>query len=523
MRKFFNIAGPCVPEKHYILDPFRGIGDDLMYLIDTEQYFLIHAARQSGKTTLLKELAQQINTEGKYYALYCSLEAIERLTDPKEGMPEIVRKIESYIKGYGLPAGFAKDADYDNFTNVLNTSFSDYCRLLDKPLVVLFDEADCLADDTLITFLKQLREGYISRPGIPFIHSVALVGMRNLRDYKDRIRSDSQTLGGASPFNIVTEYINLGNFTSRELSELYMQHTQETGQIFQTEAVEYAFNQTQGQPWLVNAIARECVEKICKRDYTVTIDKKMVEQAIQNIILARGTHFDSLMKKLREPRIRNVVEPLILGEEVADRLSEDYLYARDLGIIRDSKGEVEPANPIYAELIIRALNWNAQVFIQNAHKDYTVPRYIKDGKMDMSFLLREFQEYWRENSEMWKDRYKKDLYQYDEAATHLVLQAFLQRVLNGGGHIIREMALGSKRADLCVVYEGHKYPIELKILQNIRSRTKITEQILSYMDKVGENLGWLVIFDKDTEKSWDEKIYMREEDVDGKKVVLVGC
>ena len=523
MNKSFNIAGPCVPDEHYMLDPMRGITDELMNLVNQKQYFIIHAARQSGKTTLLNALTSKINAEGKYYALYCSLEAISYLPEPKDGIPEIVQKIASCVKNQNLPEGFAKDANFNYITGVLNDSFVDYCRSLDKPLLVFFDEADCLCDGTLISFLRQLREGYINRSKVPFVHSLALVGMRNLRDYKSQVRPDIETLEGASPFNIAKEYINLRNFTKSEIAELYTQHTTETEQIFETEAVDYAFEQTQGQPWLVNAIACECVEKICKRDYTIPITQKMVREAIYNIILARGTHFDSLIKRLKEPRIRKVIEPLILGEEVKVYTSDDYLYAKDLGLIRDNNGEIEPANPIYAELIIRTLNWDVQDSITKTYQNYNVPRYQKDGKIDMSFLIKDFQQYWRENSEMWKARYKKDYYEYDEAATHLVLQAFLQRVINGGGQIIREMALGTKRADLCVIYDGHKYPIELKILQNIRNYHDSLEQTLTYMDKVGSDIGWLVIFDRDASKSWDEKIYMREESINGKKIIVAGC
>jgi hypothetical protein len=194
-----------------------------------------------------------------------------------------------------------------------------------------------------------------------------------------------------------------------------------------------------------------------------------------------------------------------------------------MGLIRENNNKTEPANPIYAELIIRTLNWGIQDSIRETHKDYEAPRYLKDGKLDMDFLMKDFQTYWRENSEIWKKRYQEDLYEYDEAAPHLVIQAFLQRVINAGGHIIREMALGTKRVDLCVVYGDYKYPIELKILQNIRDHSKSLEQILEYMDKVGSNNGWLVIFDRDTEKSWDDKVYMREENVDGKRIVVVGC
>ena len=523
-KRNFNTVGPCVPNKHYMLDPLRGIGDELMDLIDGEQYFVIHAARQSGKTTLLKALTRQINAQGVYYALYCSLETIQGLNEPEKGVPEIVRKIAARIENQGFPEGFAKNANYNNFSSVLNTSLVDYCRLLDKPLVLFFDEVDCLSNGTLITFLRQLREGYIDRPDIPFVHSVALVGMRNIRDYKAHLRSDSDTLGSASPVNIVKKNFNLRNFTQEEVAGLYAQHTTETGQVFEPAAAAHAFEQTQGQPWLVNAIACECVEEITKKDYSIPITSNLTEQAIHNIVLARGTHFDSMMERLKEPRVRKVLQPLILGDDFINKESDDYLYTKDLGLIREFDGKTEPANPIYAEMIIRALNRDVQESIRNEYTDYSIPRYLKkDGTLDMDFLIKDFQSYWRENSEIWTKRYETEIYNYDEAAPHLVMQAFLQRVVNGGGQVIREMALGTKRADLCVVHDGQKYPVELKILRNEKSRSQGLSQILVYMDSIGSDTGWLVIFDRDTEKSWNEKIYMEKERVNGKEITVAGC
>ena len=512
-----------MPEKHYMLDPMRGIKDELMTLIDSEQYFVIHAARQSGKTTLLLELADRINAKGDYYALYCTLEALQEVADPKEGISATVKTIGSCIKDQGLPEGFAKEADFSDSTGVLNSTLKDYCRFLDKPLVIFFDEADCLSNGTLIAFLRQLRMGYITRGRVPFVHSVALVGMRNIRDYRASIRPESATLGSASPFNIVTESITLRNFTQDELAALYAQHTAETGQIFEAEAVKYAFEQTQGQPWLANAIARECVVKITENEYSIPITLDMAEQAILQIVRARGTHFDSMIERLKEKRVRSVIEPLILGDEVVESGSDDYLYTRDLGLIRELGGTAVPANPIYAELIVRALNRDTQRLIENEHKEYIVPRYLKDSKIDMDFLLRDFQQFWRESSEIWKKRYRENYYEYEEAAPQLVLQAFLQRVLNGGGQIIREMALGSRRADLCVAYEGHKYLIEIKLLKGEKSITDGLAQLTMYMDKVGENSGWLVIFDRDAATPWEEKIYMRKETRDGKEITLAGC
>ncbi len=521
--RYFNVAGPCIPGKHYMLDPLRGINDKLMDLINDEQYFVIHAARQSGKTTLLKQLTRDINAAGEYYAVYCNLEVVQVLTDPERGIPAIVKTLLSAFEDGGMPDGFAAGADYGDITGVLKKSLSVYCKTLNKPLVVFFDEADCLSDDTLITFLRQFRAGYINRGDVPFVRSVALVGMRNLRDYKAKARGDSPTLGSSSPFNIVTEAFSLRNFTAAEVAELYAQHTTETGQVFERQAADYVFEQTQGQPWLVNAVARECVEKITQKDYTVRITQGMTEQAVNNIILARGTHVDSLLERLKESRVRRIIQPLIIGECVADKGDDDYMFTKDLGLIRDDRNRIEPANPIYAELIFRSLTQKAQESIRNAGEDYAPLKYIKDGKIDMNALVRSFQSYWRKNSEIWKARYKTDLYEYDEAAAHLVMHAFLQRIVNGGGRVHREAAADTKRVDILVEYNGVEYPVELKILQSENCRAESLKQIRGYMDKLGADEGWLIIFDKDTAKSWDEKVYVTEETVDGKRVTVAGC
>jgi hypothetical protein len=507
-----------------MLDPLRGIGGELMGLIDQGQYFVMHASRQSGKTTLLLELVDRINAAGDYYAVYCSLEAVEVFTDPDKGIPAVVERLRLALRDGGMPDGFAADSGGVGVTSLLRDSLTAYCKTLSKPLVILFDEADCLSNGTLITFLRQLRDGYVScRGSAQFVHSLALVGMRNIRDYKARIRPDSATLGSSSPFNIVTEVFTLRNFTETEVAELYAQHTAETGQVFERQAVNYAFERTQGQPWLVNAVARECVEKLTNRDYAVPITQSMAEQAVHNIILARGTHVDSLLERLKESRVRKIIQPLIMGEEVADRGDDDYMFTKDLGLIRDDRDHTEPANPIYAELIFRALTQKAQESIKNAGEKYAPPKYIKDGKIDMDILMTGFQEYWRQNSEIWRKRYKEDIYEYDEAAAHLVMHAFLQRVVNGGGHVLREAAAGTQRVDIVVEYYGNKYPVELKILQSESSRSESLSQIRGYIDKVGADDGWLVIFDKDPGKSWDEKIFMKEETVEGKRVTVVGC
>ncbi|OQX07409.1 MAG: hypothetical protein BWK80_49510, partial [Desulfobacteraceae bacterium IS3] len=172
MKHFFNIAGPCNPEEHYMI-PSESRCRGLAALIEQKQYFVIHAARQSGKTTLLLELVRRLNNDGRYHALYCSLETVQGIIEPKEGIPAIVRELGNEIQVHGDlgKLSFAENADYDDYTAVLRMSLSRFCGLLTKPLIILFDEVDCLANGTLIAFLRQLRYGYVNRSRAPFVHS----------------------------------------------------------------------------------------------------------------------------------------------------------------------------------------------------------------------------------------------------------------------------------------------------------------------------------------------------------------
>ena len=90
---------------------------------------------------------------------------------------------------------------------------------------------------------------------------MALIGLRDVREYKAKIREGSASLGTASPFNVKSESLLLKNFTREELYELLEQHTQETGQEFPAEVKEEIFRLSGGQPWLTNALARQIVSK----------------------------------------------------------------------------------------------------------------------------------------------------------------------------------------------------------------------------------------------------------------------
>ena len=304
MRKF-NTTGPCFPDEHYMLpalDRLPGIRE----LVAGGNYFVVHAPRQTGKTTALKALVSEVNEKGDMFAVYCSLETLQNRSDPEKTNVAIrdliadnVEMSPCYVPVASAPA---LRSDRGGVGLAVRTVLQNVCRASGKPVVVFFDEADCLVGDALISFLRQLRDGYVNRKEIPFPKSVALVGMLDVRDYKAQIRSDGESLGQISPFNIIAEDMLIPNFTESEIRTLYAQHTEESGQVFAGDVVEDVWRLTRGQPWLVNAIAHECVAKIHGSRYGEAITVADVEAAKETIIRRRDTHVDSLMERMREPR-----------------------------------------------------------------------------------------------------------------------------------------------------------------------------------------------------------------------------
>ena len=522
MRKRFNIAGPCFPDEHYMLPAIDRL-PGVVHIIEDRTYFVLHAARQSGKTTLLTALTEEINAKGEMHALYFTVETAQMFTDPNQGIPAIVTSMRNAVLRHPLFKDLVRDPN-SALPALLPPSpgldVKAFLALLagasDKPLVVFFDEVDALSDDTLITFLRQLRDGYISRRFAPFPASIALVGMRNIRDYKARVRPDGQTLGSASPFNIISENLTLGNFSESDVASLYAQHTAATGQVFEPAAVALAWRLTGGQPWLVNALARECVEKIHSFRYDEPITAEDIATAKESIIRRRDTHVDSLMERLKEPRVRHVVEPVILGSEAKlSSFDDDYRYVLDLGLLKENEfHQLVPGNAMYGEIMLRYLSDAEQT---RFYADYRAPFWLKsDGSLDMPALMAEFQRFWRENSGA-----DRQVYGYKEATPHLVMMGYLQRVVNGGGRIQREMALGSKRLDLCVEFGRFRYAVELKMLRNY-SPAQSHAQLAEYLDHLGLEEGWMAVFDEDTAKPWDEKIYSRDVAIDGKTIHVIG-
>jgi hypothetical protein len=258
----------------------------------------------------------------------------------------------------------------------------------------------------------------------------------------------------------------------------------------------------------------------------------MVFQARENLILRRETHLDQLADKLKEERVRRVIEPILQGAAFErDFQAADVQYVVDLGLVKqDRPGYLQVANRIYQEIIPRELAWDYQTGMTIEAAWYVCP----DGRLDLSKLLIAFQQFFREHSESWVERFN-----YKEAGPQLLLQAFLQRIVNSGGRIEREYGLGRLRTDLLVIWpvagirdresgarkQGRdsairnlqsaiqRAVIELKVLHKSLKGTIADglAQTWNYADRCDADEAHLVIFDRTPGRSWEEKLFRREE------------
>jgi hypothetical protein len=493
--KRFNTAGPCNPEWHYMIPPLPRV-PEAPGLVEQGGYVVLHAPRQSGKTTFLRAFATKLTADGLYAALYMTCEAAEGSGDDVLAAQEtLVRELVASadadlppeLRPAPLPASLTS-------STLLSDVLEAWCARSPRRVVLLLDEIDAVRGQSLISVLRQLRGRFPDRPArAPW--SVMLCGLRDVREYKTASGGDAGRLGSASPFNVKVESLGLAMFTEAEVRALLAQHTAETGQPFEEPALARIVELCGGQPWLVNALAREVIEKM-KVEGPIT--RAHVDDAKERLVLARATHLDSLVHKLAEPRVRRVIEPLLAGELAPTEgvFNDDVAYVVDLGLVKSNPLRV--ANPMYAEVIARVLSNPAQQSIVADPRSFVRP----DGRFDLDVLLREFAAFWIEQGDALTESAT-----YREAAAQLVLMAFLQRVVNGGGVVTREYGIASRRIDLLVTWpwvdaEGKRLvqreAIELKVWRDGR-KDPLAEglrQLDAYLARVGLDEGVLVLFDR---------------------------
>ncbi len=216
MERFFNTAGPQIPAMCYTIDPLSRFDlDDILMLIRQQRYFVLHAPRQTGKTSCMLALRDYLNEQGDYIAVYANVEGGQASrNDVQSVVKSTVDTLAEQFRGIvgnDDPLKIRDDVQQIGKDSMLSTFLRRLSEHLPKPIVLFIDEIDALVGDSLVSILRQIRSGYTDRPKA-FPQTVILCGVRDVRDYRI-VLSNQDIVTGGSAFNIKAESFRLGNFS----------------------------------------------------------------------------------------------------------------------------------------------------------------------------------------------------------------------------------------------------------------------------------------------------------------------
>ena len=494
-KRMFEDSGTVNPkESYYILlnNVTNTKNQDIKTMVDRGRYFSIFAPRQSGKTTFLEELCQELHQDPTYIVISLSFQNLSNV-DKRAFYKRIEKDLYSQLKNRLRIVNCEKCQPVQRFLGnhhlTGHLSFMELfeelnCIIEFKKIIIFIDEFDGIPIDELEDFLTTLRELYLKYKKIKrkALYSIGLIGIRNITKL---------IVGGVSPFNIADQ-VDLPPFSLKNVHDLYSQYTAETNQSFMEEAVDKVHEKTGGQPWLVNRLGTILTVNV-KPETVDPIDEKDVEKAIQILLKERNDHFDNLYEKAKIYK-ETFVEIVFDNVEYVPN-DEDQSWLEQYGLIKNKNDRAVVSNNIYKARYIKTFFKEV-----NADENISLQEYILPGnRLDMERILLDFDQY---IAQIGVRAFYKDKKPYEKTGQFL-LTAWLYRFVKGGAGDLRyEATSGLGRMDIMLNYKGRRYIIETKV-NHQEDITRILQQGLrqvaqKYLATESAAEGYLVIFDPKT-------------------------
>jgi hypothetical protein len=491
-RRIFEKSGSVDPKASYyvkIENVVNPDNQDIKTMVDNGRYFSMFAPRQSGKTTFLEAVRDELHADPTYVVILLSFQNLKKVSK-KQFYSQIRKKLYGQLKSRLKQVDCQKyDAverlcDRHHITDHLSFMhlFEELNQVIQsKKIVIFIDEFDGIPVKELENFLTTLRELYISYKKVnqKALYSIGLIGIRNITKL---------IVGGVSPFNIA-DHVKLPPFSLKNIRDLYSQYTEETNQPFTGEAVKKVYDETEGQPWLVNRLGTILTLKV-KPGTMEPVDEKDVEQAIEALLREKNDHFDNLYEKAKlykETFIEIVFDHV---EYVPDDEDQDWL--EQYGLIKDKNGSAVVFNNIYKARFIKTFFKEVK-----AYRDISLPDYTLAGnRLDMNRILLDFNRY---ITQIGVNAFYQEKKPYEKTGKFLLTAWLYQFVKSGEGDLRHEIPSGLGRMDIILIWKGRKYIIETKVnrYENINEILEegINQLSGKYLATEAADEGYLVIFD----------------------------
>jgi hypothetical protein len=493
-RRTFEKSGSVNPEASYYV-PLENVVNsdkqDIKTMVDLGRYFSIFAPRQSGKTTFLETLCSQLHDDPTYMAVILSfqdnknlnktefyslleMELYEQLTNRlKEVRCEKTETVVRFLNNYHLTNHISFRLLFEKLNKIIQY----------KKIVIFIDEFEGIPIDELEDFLTTLRGLYIKYKKVKdkALYSIGLIGIRNITKL---------IVGGVSPFNIADQ-VEMPAFSLKNVHDLYSQYTEETNQPFTGDAIKKIYEETEGQPWLVNRLGTILTMDV-KPGTTEPINPNDVEKALEILLLEKNDHFDNLYEKAvlyKETFVKIVFDHVKYKPN-----DKEQSWLEQYGLIKRKEKTAGVANEIYKKRFIETFFSETEVPEDISRARYELP----DNRLDIEKILLDFEQY---IAQIGVRAFYKEKKPYEKTGQFLLTAWLYQFVRGGEGDLRYEVVSGMGIMDITLTYKGRRYIIETKINRHNISRTLdqgITQLSEKYLASEYCAAGYLVIYDTQT-------------------------
>jgi hypothetical protein len=482
----FNTSGPCNPSLHYTVmrEELIAAGQEK---VRKGRYFTLFAPRQSGKTTYFQLLLETLKDEN-FIPCWISFENLNTVS--KEFFyQELNNQLHQELAELQIKKTITNQIDLVRFFEEIKT----------KSIVLVIDEFEGIPDVVLSEIMHSFRQMY-HRKKYHALHSLILVGVSTIAQL---------VTSGASPFNIAEE-LKVSYFTKAEVNSLIGQFVAESGQSFEDKVIKAIYDNTKGQPGLVCALAADLVEKVktrtvTKDDFLITLNDFLKSKYDKNIL--------NIIQKAKEKKA--FMYRLLFDEEPIDFNVhvEDIAYLHANGVIDNIAGHVNILVPLYSKCIIMAfrpaLNGERRHYGFEANDNFDA--YLKNNGLNINAILNKYRQYVRRRG------FKAfDTKHLKEAAWHYSLDGFINFFIEAlEGQTFIEVPSGAGRTDLLIIYNNHRYLIEVKVFTTNTLFKKGKAQLAEYLKSENLNEGYYVVF---SNVHNEENTLYFEEQINGKQI-----
>ena len=507
MSKIFNVNGACRPSVHYMVDLGPRL-KEVKAMVDSGAYFTINRARQYGKTTLLHGLKEYLKNDYQVISLdFQTMSALsfeteqsfvssfaEELLDASQNLPDRIQ--ESLL-------AFANGTARVNSLQLLFKVLKSWCAGSAQKIVLIIDEVDTASNNQVfLDFLAQLRAYYLKRPEVSTFHSVILAGVYDVRNIRQKIRSDKDHRRN-SPWNIAAKFSIDMNFSVDEISGMIREYENDhhTGMDID-ELSHLIYDYTSGYPYLVSSLCKNMDEEVCKIEGFP--DKKSAwtkagfleaEKLLEN---DNNTLFQSLTGKLDDyPELRSVLyELLFTGKPIPYVSQNSYIETASMfGFIKNSHGNAVLSNRIFETVLYNFFiseEFSTSKIYSTAVREKN--QFVIGRHLDMRKILEKF-------VETFDYLYGDSDNTFLEETGRRYFLLFLKPIINGiGSCSIEPQTRNNERMDLVVYYRGEQYIIELKIWRGNAYNERGEQQLSAYLDYFHIKKGYMLSFNFNKKK-----------------------